>query len=138
MRIEIDLPWPPSVNHYYKAAGYGKRVLTKEAKQFRDEVVLLIRTHRDRDQMPIVGPICLELVCHAPDSKRRDLDNLLKATQDALEAARVYCNDSQIKRLVLEWGVVGRRRVSATITRYTKGQKDGEETRTNCGEEIDD
>jgi crossover junction endodeoxyribonuclease RusA len=118
VRIEIDLPWPPSVNHYYKPAGYGKRVLTSEARRFRDEVVLLVRTHCDRELMPIVGPICLDLVFHAPDKKRRDLDNLLKATQDALQAACVYCDDSQIHKLGLVWGVVGRNGISATITRF--------------------
>lgn len=138
MEILIELPWPPSVNHYYKAVGYGKRILTKQAKQFRYEVVLLVRTHDDRDKMPIVGPICLELICHAPDAKRRDLDNLAKATQDALEAAKVYCNDSQIHRLVLEWGKVGRKRVSATITRYSKVKKDDHKARTDSSQESDD
>jgi len=35
----------------------------------------------------------------APDKRRRDLDNMLKAVLDALEHAKVYENDSQIDDL---------------------------------------
>jgi crossover junction endodeoxyribonuclease RusA len=39
-----------------------------------------------------------------PDNRRRDLDNLLKAVLDALTAAEVWDDDSQITDLRIYWG----------------------------------
>jgi len=50
------------------------------------------------------GPVGIEIVAHPPDARRRDLDNLLKATLDALTAARVWQDDNQVKRIELRWG----------------------------------
>lgn len=41
-----------------------------------------------------------------PDRRRRDLDNALKGTLDALEKAGVYNDDGQIDKLSIERGEV--------------------------------
>ena len=43
---------------------------------------------------------------HMPDRRRRDLDNIVKPFQDALQLAGIFLDDSQIKHLdVREVGV---------------------------------
>ena len=43
---------------------------------------------------------------HMPDRRRRDLDNIVKPFQDALQLAGVFLDDSQIKHLdIREVGV---------------------------------
>jgi len=41
--------------------------------------------------------MCVEV--YPPDKRRRDLDNLMKATADSLQHAQVYPDDSQIDDL---------------------------------------
>ncbi|MGN0842257.1 MAG: RusA family crossover junction endodeoxyribonuclease [Kiritimatiellia bacterium] len=94
--VEFDLPWPPSVNNYYRHV--GPRVLISRAgRKYRTMVVSrLAGSHK------LAGRLSLSLECYPPDRRRRDLDNLLKACQDALVQAGVMEDDSQIRRLQME------------------------------------
>ena len=99
--ITLQLPWPPSINHYYKPkkGKPGRKVIGPEGERFRKIVIMLVA----QDHWPTVeGRLSLRLDCHPPDRRERDLDNILKALQDALQEARVYKKDSQIDRLHVE------------------------------------
>lgn len=106
--FEIDLPFPPSVNHMYKNGWRGKRILTKEASTFREKVIYLVlnKWNREKAPLPIVGDIAVYMVARFPSGqdRKRDIDNLLKATLDALQAAKVFCDDSQVAKLTIERG----------------------------------
>lgn len=99
--IEITLPWPPTVNTYWRV--FKQRAILSEAgRQYRDAVaeqVLLQRVARR-----IVRPMRVEIEAYRPDRRRRDLDNLLKAVLDGLAHAGVYEDDSQIVDLRIYWG----------------------------------
>jgi crossover junction endodeoxyribonuclease RusA len=49
------------------------------------------------------GPLRVVIEAWRPDKRRRDLDNLLKATLDGLAHAGVYEDDSQIVDLRIYW-----------------------------------
>jgi crossover junction endodeoxyribonuclease RusA len=49
------------------------------------------------------GSLCVEIEAWRPDQRRRDLDNLLKATLDGLAHAGVFEDDSQIVDLRIYW-----------------------------------
>ena len=49
------------------------------------------------------GKLRVEIEAWRPDNRRRDLDNLLKATLDGLAHAGVYEDDSQIVDLRIYW-----------------------------------
>lgn len=49
------------------------------------------------------GHLKVEIEAFRPDKRRRDLDNLLKATLDGLAHAGVYEDDSQIVDLHIYW-----------------------------------
>lgn len=93
----VTLPFPPSVNHYYRSYGRGTVVISKAGKAYRDEVWLSVK--RKRFGMPLVGPITLDVTLFRPDNRTRDIDNGLKAMLDALERSEVYHSDSQILEL---------------------------------------
>jgi Holliday junction resolvase RusA-like endonuclease len=89
----LTLPFPPSTNRIWRHVG-TKVLLSREGRAYRQrvaEVVMLARVQS-------FGRHKLTMVIDAsmPDARRRDLDNLLKAAQDAMQAARVYEDDSQI------------------------------------------
>ena len=101
MNIEtFELPWPPSANHYWfivACKGGGRKVLGKKGKEFREQIKQLIG---ERD--PRMGKLYISIDAFPPDRRKRDLDNLLKATLDALEAANVYEDDNQIDSIRID------------------------------------
>jgi len=51
----------------------------------------------------ITGPYKLSLLAVRPDKRRRDLDNLLKATSDLLSGLGVITDDSECTELSAKW-----------------------------------
>jgi crossover junction endodeoxyribonuclease RusA len=107
--IEITLPYPPSVN-CYKTVGrtittkrgkiYQARVNSEATKRFYFETWMLVRQKGFKSLGDAL--ISFEVDVYPPDKRRRDLDNILKVTLDALQKANVYDDDSQISRLVVQ------------------------------------
>jgi crossover junction endodeoxyribonuclease RusA len=96
--IHLTLPFPPSVNRYWRHVG-RRTLLSREGRQFRKRVCLVLK---DRVMTPIIGALAVTVDLHPPDRRRRDADNFLKGTLDALEHAGVYENDSQITHLEVD------------------------------------
>jgi crossover junction endodeoxyribonuclease RusA len=93
--IEFTLPWPPSVNHYYRRLGH-KTLISRDGRKYRTEVVAQLFDMLDE---PMSGRLQVEIHAHPPDKRRRDLDNLQKSLLDAMQHAGVYVDDSQIDSL---------------------------------------
>ena len=94
--IHITLPWPPSVNRYYRnVAGVTK--ISAEGRAYRAAVVNLLAEHRTVP--PLAGAVAVDIEAHMPDRRRRDLDNLLKGLLDALTHAGLWLDDSQVADL---------------------------------------
>ena len=94
----ITLPYPPSVNHYWRRVG-SRTLISREGRTFRRNVCALLNGGNAR-QPPLDWRIALVMNAYPPDRRRRDLDNLQKAILDALEHAGVYEDDSQVDLLV--------------------------------------
>lgn len=101
----IVLPWPPSVNHYWrhptKGALAGRTLISEKGREFREAVLKTAQAER----WPYFGPdqrLAVRILAYMPDKRRRDLDNLLKSALDALTHAGVWVDDSQIDSLLIE------------------------------------
>src|SRR6056297_3429442 len=101
--IGLTLPWPPSVNHYWKRNRNGGVRVGVAGVRFRDEV-MFAALQQLKPLRSLSGPVSVSIVACQPDRRRRDLDNLLKSTLDALTAAKIYGDDSQIHELDIRWG----------------------------------
>ena len=97
MRV-YHLPYPPSLNHYYRRVG-PRTLISREGRTYRRKVADIVAS---RCEEPLAGPLELHAEVYPPDRRRRDLDNTLKSLQDALEKGGAYHDDSQIQRLVVE------------------------------------
>lgn len=93
MTTRITLPWPPSVNRYYRNVA-GKTLISAEGRAYRSAVVNLLA--ESRTAPPMAGSVGVDIEAFMPDKRRRDLDNLLKGLLDALTHAGLWLDDSQV------------------------------------------
>lgn len=95
--VILYLPWPPTVNSYYKVARSGVRYLDKSVGIFRRAIAEEIN-----EQCPglyLDEPLFMEVYLFPPDKRKRDLDNYMKGLLDALTEAELWEDDSLIHQL---------------------------------------
>jgi len=126
----VELPWPPSVNRYYRSwnpvienlIAQAKRIrdktigvhldtlqkaraprvnLSKEARNWQTTAQLILRAHF-RGLPCIEARMWIVVQAFPPDRRRRDVTNLIKAVPDAFEKAGVVRDDNQFKRVTLD------------------------------------
>jgi len=100
--LTIELPYPPSVNHYWRRVG-ARTLISREGRRFRRSVCARLAV---RKAQPMTGRVAVHVTAHPPDRRRRDLDNAMKALLDALAHGGVYEDDGQIDRIEIERGEV--------------------------------
>lgn len=136
-RLSIDQPiafhlsWPPSVNALWRpvlrhararrgapvmgaAATYGGTILTDEGRRYR-HVVFCELIEQAVPRRRLAQPVGISILACPPNAARRDLDNLLKATLDALTSGGVLEDDRHVDDLRIARGPVvdgGRMKVS--------------------------
>ncbi len=91
------LPWPPSVNRYWRSVG-GRVLISADGRAYRDTVRALVLADRVTHG---AARVRVTIEASPPDRRRRDLDNLLKAPLDALTHAGLWCDDEQIDALTI-------------------------------------
>lgn len=106
--LRLELPWPPSINHYWRRAGQVIHVSTA-GTAFARRVGLAVR--RQFDAQPIEVPVEVLVEAWAPTRGPYgnfgwDLDNRVKPLFDACTFAGLWSDDSLVRR----FGVVDRGR----------------------------
>lgn len=96
--MDIELPFPPSLNHLWRRVG-ARTLISRGGRAFRQAVCSILAAARVQ---PLAGPLDVEIDVFPPDQRRRDIDNLQKALLDALQHGGAYHDDSQIARLMIE------------------------------------
>jgi crossover junction endodeoxyribonuclease RusA len=95
-RVELIIPWPPTVNHSTIPAIGGGRILTPEHRAFRclvQNIVTLQHIPRAEGRLRVV------ILLFPPDKRKWDIDNRVKAVCDALQHAGVIEDDAHIDQL---------------------------------------
>lgn len=93
--IQLLLPYPPSVNHYWGQAG-KHRFIGAKGKAFR---LAVAEECAENGIVGLEGRLAVHVALFPPDKRKRDVDNVLKSLLDACEHAGCYESDSQIDEL---------------------------------------
>ena len=99
--MKLDLPYPPTVNTYYRSIGRGRVVISARGRDYRQRVADAVMSQRCPGTTPIQCRLAVSVDFWPPDRRRRDLDNLCKSMLDAMTHAGVWGDDSQIVDLHL-------------------------------------
>lgn len=93
----ITIPYPPSVNHYWRMFR-GRMLISADGRRYRLVTEQIMRAARIK---PIVGHVWVIVQIVLPDRRRRDIDNVLKSLLDAMKVGGLYADDSQIRWLLV-------------------------------------
>jgi crossover junction endodeoxyribonuclease RusA len=104
MTNKLTLPFPPSINHYWKHRAIGKRAsvyLSSEALAYREAVKNSITATK-----PLDTRLSVSVRLHAPNRRKYDIDNRVKFLLDALTHSGAWLDDELIDQLQIERGAV--------------------------------
>ncbi|WP_413506707.1 RusA family crossover junction endodeoxyribonuclease [Serratia proteamaculans] len=103
----LTLPFPPSVNTYWRSPNSGplkgRHLISVKGRDYRTNALACVLEQLKRRPKPITENVFTTIVFYPPDRRRRDMDNFLKAPLDALTHAGVWKDDSQVRRMLLDW-----------------------------------
>lgn len=97
--ISYVLPYPPTVNGLFVEYA-GKRIKTRAYASWRVEAGWEIARQGKKS---IAGPCAILLQCVAPDNRKRDISNLIKAVEDLLVEMGVIEDDSLVVTVTAAW-----------------------------------
>lgn len=113
MSLAFTLPWPPSVNTYWRHMAIGGKFKKAQARVYLSEQGERFRTHAilsmNLQRVPreaLKGRLAVHMTAYPPDRRARDLDNLPKGVLDALTHGRVILDDEHIDDLHIVRGPV--------------------------------
>lgn len=122
--VLLSLPWPPSVNHYWRHVD-GKVLISAKGRDYRIMVRSAVTeaTLMGGNYIRCDGRLGVIIHAYPPDHRKRDLDNLLKSCLDALCHAGVMMDDEQIDCLFINReAVVQGGRLDVQIRALRRGQ----------------
>ena len=107
--LTIEIPFPPSVNHYWRHVLIGRSVrsmISAKGRAYAKDVCKAVMAQGAA--RGISKPCRVTVTLFPPDRRRRDADNHGKATLDSLVNAGVIVDDgcSVVRSVTLCWGDV--------------------------------
>ena len=132
----LELPWPPSVNRYWRSVLIGRSVrvlISKNGRKYRTNVAASVL--RQKQGPPLSGRLSVWIELFPPTRRAFDLDNRLKSLLDAMQHAGVYLDDGQIDRLLVDRGEVvkGTGKCIVTLVTIHNGENPKESSLTGAG-----
>lgn len=101
-RIEFVLPYPPTVNTYWRRHG-NTYFISEAGKRYCRDVALVVS--QQRLKLNLSEKLAIRIIVEPPDKRRRDLDNILKAPLDALTHAGLLIDDEQFDEINIVRGL---------------------------------
>ena len=115
MILDLMLPYPPTINHYYGRTRTGSMFIKTDGVNFRATVFQIALQRLHDMECNLLSEFVFEkgtklklsIEAYMPDNRTRDIDNLLKATLDAITHLKdggsggVWEDDKQVDKLTI-------------------------------------
>jgi crossover junction endodeoxyribonuclease RusA len=99
---EFELPYPPSVNGYWRAFR-NRQIISKRGREYRAEAVKAMQLQGMYEE-GVSDRLSVSLTLHPPTLRKYDIDNFCKASFDALSHAGFWVDDEQVDQLSIKKG----------------------------------
>tara|TARA_R100000963_G_scaffold32792_1_gene24721 strand:- start:1293 stop:1619 length:327 start_codon:yes stop_codon:yes gene_type:complete len=76
-------------------------LLSKRGREYKEEVEKIMFYKRKKFGLPVEGRLFVHIRLHAPNRRKYDIDNRIKALMDALQFAEVFADDEVVDRLLV-------------------------------------
>ena len=106
--LTVKLPWPPTINHYWRTVPMGRAtrtLISKKGRIYRTSVIAALSSCGFYG-LRLDDRLAVTITLYPPTKARRDLDNFAKALLDAFTHAGVWLDDDQIDALHIYRGAV--------------------------------
>jgi crossover junction endodeoxyribonuclease RusA len=109
--MKFTLPIPPSVNRRQTISRNGRYLVdTKVYREWKADAVTLIQNAMAQSEpVDCTAKFIFTLIIHFADKRTSDLDNRVKAFQDAVTEAGLWEDDSQVDYFSVRRGEVSPR-----------------------------
>lgn len=97
--LHADIPMPPSVNRNTRFGKHGA-YSSPAYKAWQKEVGEIFLAAKAKEMKP---PYKVKYAVGRPDKRNRDIDNLIKPLNDALQRAGILTNDSLVQEINIKW-----------------------------------
>ena len=98
--LALTLPFPVSVNQYYRAILRGRiccSILSKKGREFKERVANMVA---ESEKNPTDKRVMCQIKLYPPDRRKRDIDNYAKSLLDSLTGI-AWVDDEQIDCLAI-------------------------------------
>lgn len=99
MSLLAEVPMPPSVNRNTRFGKNGA-YSSSEYKAWQRDVGKIFMAAKAQELPP---PYKISYEVGRPDKRQRDIDNLIKPLNDALQRAGILTNDSLVDEIFIKW-----------------------------------
>jgi len=96
--MQLVLAFPPSLNHMYPTTKSGRRILSKDGRDYKRLTAIDIMVQKAGHSFG-AKPVRVDIEMYPPDNVRRDVDNYTKIVFDTMTYAKVWNDDSQVMEL---------------------------------------
>ncbi len=103
MSYEFTMPWPPSVNGYWRTFR-NRQIISKRGREYRKAAIEHLESLGLKGEN-VSGDLHVSLVLNPPTLRKYDVDNFNKALFDALSHGEFWLDDEQITSLNIKKGV---------------------------------
>jgi Holliday junction resolvase RusA-like endonuclease len=103
--VELQLPFPPSVNRIWRKGKYGNIYLSKKYTAWRKQADLTIIEARRKGMGRVAGRFTTSIVLDKRKRRKNtDADNRVKVVLDCLQRMLVIDDDALADKVTVEWG----------------------------------
>lgn len=99
--MKLTLPFPPSVNGYWRSTSRGT-LISEGGRKYRVNVIAAVFQQLRRRPQAITHDIDIHVVLYPQNRAKRELDNFQKSLTEAVTHAVAWGHEIQIKRILVE------------------------------------
>lgn len=99
--MNLTLSYPTVTGNTLWRHAKGRTYINPKATAYYNVIAWELLSQKAR--LGLTERLTVSLKLYPPDNRKRDMDNLIKLLHDALTKGGLWLDDSQVRKLTVEW-----------------------------------